>query len=353
MSLGTPFPYAPAPDIIRAHQKDSYFHTHLSTSLISLHRRIISARSAHEHTPTIRALSHALYLTLTTLLTARTLGEEYVDVVQLYDSGGPGDSARPASRRRRAAHVLATTLLPYTLSRFLPSLRTRLLHSLERRAALASPDSRKFRILNYIISHLTTPQTLPTAVKAIWLAWFYFSGTYYEFSKKLLGLRYVFTHKVPDTPDRGGYEVLGVLLVVQMAVQGYLHLREALTAEEDVPERLGKYGTGEDVSLDEDSHSANMNLLISDVQVPGQTALGERTAGPRYDLRDEKTMTFISGTQQRKCTLCLEELKDPSAMQCGHVYCWECICDWVREKPECPLCRRETRVQHILPLRTV
>jgi peroxin-10 len=63
-------------------------------------------------------------------------------------------------------------------------------------------------------------------------------------------------------------------------------------------------------------------------------------------------MDWIKGQQQRKCTLCLEELKDPAATQCGHVFCWTCIGDWVREKPECPLCRRAAMAQHILPLRS-
>ncbi|PHH73418.1 hypothetical protein CDD83_4753 [Cordyceps sp. RAO-2017] len=76
-------------------------------------------------------------------------------------------------------------------------------------------------------------------------------------------------------------------------------------------------------------------------------------AAPRFDLARDETMAYIKGRQQRKCTLCLEELRDPSATQCGHVFCWDCIGDWVREKPECPLCRREAMVQHILPLRVV
>ncbi|PKS06603.1 hypothetical protein jhhlp_007352 [Lomentospora prolificans] len=365
VSPTSPFPYAAAPDIIRAHQKDAYFTGYLANTLSSLHRSIFGARSAHTWAHESRLASSLLYLSLTTLLGNRTLGEEYTDVIQVH---APTSSLPKVSRR--AAYILASVLAPYAAAKILPKLRTKLRAALEARvkklADQGKARGKESRLWRYLLAHFASI-TSGTPIYAVSLAVFYFSGTYYEISKRLLGLRYIFTHKVPDTPDRAGYEVLGALLVVQLATQTYLHVRHVLSGPAPVPdhnhrERLADaYSTELDVTLSDNAYASN-NQLLNTLSTSGanSTKLNIEAAthtpilhGARYDLSNDSVMGFIKGAQQRKCTLCLEELKDPSATQCGHVFCWECIGDWVREKPECPLCRRETMVQHILPLRVV
>lgn len=154
-----------------------------------------------------------------------------------------------------------------------------------------------------------------------------------------------------------------MLLVLQMSVQGWLHLHSTLHAPAPANGNVAIGGTavldgGVEVSVDPNAYSSNNEILLEEevAVLHRSSEVGKRTntkvlKGPRYDLRDdEKTMGYIKG-QNRKCTLCLEGLKDPSVTGCGHVFCWECIGDWVREKPECPLCRREIGASHILPLR--
>ncbi|KAI1639486.1 Pex12 amino terminal region-domain-containing protein [Biscogniauxia mediterranea] len=417
-SSSSPYPYAFAPDIIRAHQKDAYFQGVLTNQLSDLHRRLLGARSAHAWSSESRTIADLLYLCLTTLLGNRTLGEEYCGLVQVEAGSAGKKTAGTAAAAvggslpalpRRAAYIAGSILLPYGLSRVLPSIRARirarLQRNLARATATATSDSKSsnsqqqqqkkrkktwsYRLQAYALANLST-LTSPAPVHALSLALFYFSGSYYELAKRLTGLRYVFTHKVGDSSDRAGYELLGVLLVVQMAVQAYVHVRSNLAAleggEEDdnddpassssslsalgSDQRSGNNNGPVHVSLDSHAYTSNNSLLIGggggssravDLAAlthtpPAGTGGGGGGGGvgvsaARYDLAKDGLMRWIKSSQQRKCTLCLEELKDPAATQCGHVFCWSCIGDWVREKPECPLCRREALAQHILPLR--
>ncbi|EEQ45425.1 conserved hypothetical protein [Candida albicans WO-1] len=68
------------------------------------------------------------------------------------------------------------------------------------------------------------------------------------------------------------------------------------------------------------------------------------------DLSDEKQLPYLPEAS-RSCMLCLSPMVNPSAANCGHLFCWDCIVDWIREHPECPLCRQQCLEQHLLPLK--
>lgn len=349
------YPFAAAPDIIRSHQKDAYFEGVLLNHLSNLLRRLHGARFIHTYTNEARTFSELLYLGLTTLIGNRTLGEEYCDIVQIED-----DTSKLPSISRRAGYILTSILLPYSLTKILPSFRTRIRNKLEANLRKLTRKSQQksysYRFQQYILIHLSTI-TSPSPIHALTLTVFYFSGSYYQLSKRLLGLRYIFTKRIPPSEQRVGYEVLGVLLLLQMSVQTYLHLSSTFSA--DIPSTASGSSAvlSNGVEIPLDSPSSPADLLASAPAIPHSASSISKTTntpvlpGARYDLSDSQVMGWIKDAQNRKCTLCLEELKDPSVLGCGHVFCWNCIGDWVREKPECPLCRREVLIQHILPLR--
>ena len=367
-SSSSPFPYATAPDIIRAHQKDAYFAGYLTNTLTDLHRRLRGARATHAVAPELRTVSSLLYFGLTTFPGNRTLGEEYCDLVQVDAS----EDGKLPGLKSRAAYIAGSILAPYLAGRVVPSARSRVrkllesrINTLRKNGKTLEANSREAKMWDYMLRNLSS-LTSSAPIQAVTLSLFYFTGTYYELTKRLLSLRYVFTRTTPESAERAGYEVLGVLLAFQLAVQGYLHVKENFLAQERGVQRPRERNEFESadvmVTLSHDNAFGheNSDLLLGsspavqknkvDIATTTHTPVGTE---PRFSLTDDKVMGYIRGAQQRKCTLCLDELKDPSATQCGHVFCWECIGDWVREKPECPLCRREALVQHILPLRVV
>lgn len=351
------YPFAAAPDIIRSHQKDAYFEGILLNHLSNLLRRLYGARFLHTYTSEARMFSELLYLGLTTFIGNRTLGEEYCDIIQIED-----DTLKLPAISRRAGYIVTAILLPYSLNRVLPSFRSRIRTKLEsnlRKLTRAKQQtSTSFKIQSYLLDHLSTI-TSPSPIYAFTLTIFYFTGSYYQLSKRLWGLRYIFTKRIAPSEARVGYEVLGVLLVLQITVQTWLHLHSTLHTPAIAASIMGGSAIldgGVEINLDPNTN--NELLFESSFSAPrhpgaevGKVTHTAVLDKPRYDLRDEGVMKWVKGKQQRKCTLCLEELKDPSVVGCGHVFCWACIGDWVREKPECPLCRRGVLGQHILPLR--
>lgn len=365
------YPWAGAPDMIRSHQKDAYFQSHLLHQLSNILRSLYGARFSHAWANEARTFTELLYLALTTFVGNRTLGEEYTDIVQVQD-----DTHQLPSIARRTSYILSSVLTPYLLSRLLPALRRRLRAKLEvnvrkshqRRASSPTrsqqPTPKTAQLQQYILKNLDS-LTSPSLIYAVSLATFYFTGAYYELCKRLTGLRYVFTRKVEPSDQRVGYEVLGVLLVLQMMVQGYFHAQEAVRDVQSAQQPLPASSTADESAIADDeslpgfsspllfeaSHATDPAAQREHLARITHTPMPSGAAGQhRYDLNDAESMMWIDGKQQRKCTLCLEAMKDPAATTCGHVFCWQCVNEWLREQPMCPLCRQSALVQHVLPL---
>ncbi|KAJ5335999.1 hypothetical protein MYU51_020101 [Penicillium brevicompactum] len=345
------YPFATSPDVIRSHEKDAFLTSSLIQQSQGIVRALRGARFAHTYSESIKHITELLYFSLTTALGNRTLGEEYCDLVQLED-----DTLQLPSIGRRVGYILSSILVPWTLQRLLPAFRQRIRNKLERnvvreqfRAAqqagllnkpqLSAPVRKTFftklRIQQYLLEHLDSITSV-SPIYALSIATFYFTGSYYHLSKRIWRLRYVFTKKIDDNEQRIGYEVLGVLLVLQIAVQGFLHARKLATLPDEEEKAEGESSSG---------------AVLASIQNPSAIPLLPASM-PLYDLEEDPgAVSWIPEGQQRKCTLCLEAFKDPSVTTCGHVFCWICVRDWVREKPECPLCRQEVLLSKVLPLR--
>lgn len=50
------------------------------------------------------------------------------------------------------------------------------------------------------------------------------------------------------------------------------------------------------------------------------------------------------------CTLCLLKRSNSTRLSCGHLFCWECICQWLNHREQCPLCRHPSSHSDLLLL---
>ncbi|KAI4140644.1 MAG: hypothetical protein L6R39_005707, partial [Caloplaca ligustica] len=259
----------------------------------------------------LATFSELLYLGLTTFIGNRTLGEEYCDIVQVQAE----DGKLPAVGRR-GGYILGSVVLPYVLTKALPKLRAKVRSKLEERLGrkvAEEGDEGGSWLAEYVLENLGSI-TSPSMVYAMTLAVFYFTGSYYHLSKRLFRLRYIFTKRLAEGEQRVGYEVLGVLLVMQMVVQAYMHVQETMQTmrmEEEKAESIQDQPavTGED----------GPQGTLSKSRIERTSHTPDLRDEPRYDLKDKTMMGWIQGKQLRKCTLCLEEMKDPSVTTCGHI----------------------------------
>ncbi|KAA6411876.1 MAG: peroxisome biosynthesis (Peroxin-10) [Lasallia pustulata] len=349
------YPFAAAPDIIRSSQKDIYFQGLLLDQLSIILRKLYGARFLHTYTSEARTFTELLYLGLTTFIGNRTLGEEYCDIIQIETpafssppspaapatssaaSSSPTSSASssPASAPASASNWNPTSggsptpplpppphLPPHPPRNPhvpLPPLRPPPLHLLLHRRPLPPQQP-----------PLLPPPHLPPPPPA------------------LLPPPQL---RSPRRPPRPANSRASIPPPPQ-------HFPRPLATPSSAAGGRALVDGGVEVGLDAHAPSGENVLMEAPTPHVGRGRIEASTHTPalpaeraRYDLKEPGLMGWVQGRAQRRCTLCLEEMREPSVTTCGHVFCWGCIKDWVREKPECPLCRQAVLGQHVLPLR--
>ncbi|KAH8924869.1 hypothetical protein BT69DRAFT_1332666 [Atractiella rhizophila] len=338
------FPAGGQAEIIRAHQKDMYYAKEVEHRLESILMALFGSRWVRKWDDEIEAFSRAIYYGLTTIDGTQTLGEEYCDIVQFNSR-----TQTLPTRVLRSVVVLTHSLTPLFVEKFLPYLRKR---RLEARAAsslehepsghekaqvvfsptlVRSPtqlSSRATRIKELVSEYLRTLKDLfwtldtKTIVEQIarpmHLALFYLFGKYFHFSKRLWGSpTFIATQARLPTDYIPSYELLGFLLSIQLSLRLILTIRARRTGE--ISSETGK------LEKDPVVESDRKALTVDGLPVRDKV-LDTKNPSPADD--DE-----VDGEPpQKRCTLCLGRKRDPTLTECGHVYCWECIVGWAREK---------------------
>jgi peroxin-10 len=154
----------------------------------------------------------------------------------------------------------------------------------------------------------------------------------------------MFTRRLFPGEQRPGYELLGLLLLVQIASQSYLSLSTSTSPSEDPTAALVTSILSPDPKpLSNDSTATDGTDFVTSLNKDEPVVI---------DLADPAVLPYIpSGS--RRCPLCLDAMKDPTAAECGHLFCWTCILRWTGEavgQGECPICRGKCGREGLLRL---
>ncbi|KAH9836547.1 peroxisome assembly protein per8 [Rhodofomes roseus] len=313
------FPPAQQPQIIRSHQRDFFQVSALREQADGVLRAWLGTRWLSRWDKEFELCTKLLYLGLTVGRATQTLGEEYTDIwIHPTHSGGV-----PAWRAR-AALVLLPTLPSYMLSRW---------------GSHLPPTSK----LTSLVRRLPALLEILSEVN---LAVFYFRGTYYDLVKRMLGIRYI--SATPHDPNTRppSYSLLGVLLVVRLIHRLVSFIRSSAKADAGGSVELkGKRPVDdhEEIYIDDRPVSIMIGRANSDETLQLTTEEDERTV-----LDFSQIPPVARGS--RNCSLCLDERTATTSTECGHLFCWDCIVGWGREKAECPLCRQSLKLTSLLPI---
>ena len=407
---GTPsrlrFPNSAQAEIVRLHQKDAYYGELFREQVRDVAVEFLGARLSHRLENWLALGASMAYLSLCTLGGSQSLGEEYVNAMMRDRRKGGIVSAK-----RRIIFLVLYIMAPffavrmYSITRMyilrmdmhITRKRLREAQSMEILVHEPSLLTRLWNNIEYIVhwladrlpgSHaLTGTNGLFAYVSSAQLALFYLSGPYYTLAHRLVKADYVFASTQRPSSQPLSYEILGMLLAVQLLIKLGLSIRHInfpapassdgtnaarASAETKRVEPVSLKIDGAVVSPLGDSHrkvsssnATNVPLVFADPDVsasPERLGLGPiRTESEKqaFDLaqtavRTKTVQMEAIADEVLRCTLCMDrrepENGSSAVTECGHVFCWTCIEEWLKEKADCPLCRQAVHVSRVLPI---
>uniref|UniRef100_A0A182NVE8 RING-type E3 ubiquitin transferase n=1 Tax=Anopheles dirus TaxID=7168 RepID=A0A182NVE8_9DIPT len=280
-------------EIIRSVQKDQehieYVRTALSEVLL-----LLSQRHWFKYNALCKLIAEILYHHYAIVNNLQTLGEEYTGIIQV--------DANYVMLPNKALQLLAV-LLEYggehVADRVLTYVQTEIDRSEELLDSVKDSLHRLIDTLRVVVPY----------VRGFHTSLFYINGGKYHISKRLTGINYVLIRNwLKEDHSIYGYKVLGYVTLTQLILALAARYRQHRMEAKQKP------------------------------AVSARSTINRPRSASGSGAETGAT---------RNCALCMDTTQDISVTQCGHLFCWHCILNWLEKRQVCPICReaiKKTRV---------
>ena len=325
---------AGAPELVRSNQKDRFYVDRITAFLADISRQVLPLRLWLKWQRELQLLAELGYYGLTTVIDNQTLGEEYTNTIQVRTQSSPDSSSpplyTPVGIVRRSLAIGIQTVGPYVIEKALEVIYKRII---DRNLRSFHLSEQQYEVLERIVGFV---EELIVTCNRLHLALFYFQGMFYHFGKRFSSIRYVMVRYSTENPNSQNaplntYRILGWIIVLQLTFKVLRWLWDYFKSKRRQSAQL---------------------LLNTDSK--NRVSSSSAFSGPRVILESQQIPTgeddYVYTSSSLRCSLCLDMCKAQTTTLCGHVFCWECVNEWVSEKSECPVCRSGVEHQQLICL---
>jgi len=286
-------------DILRCSLKDQFYKNKQIDELKSILVHLRTFFNVNNFLPELELVSNILYYSLTNLLNRQTIGQECYNMI-VYNAR----LNRPPSMTNRFLWVLLKSLVPYLIER-----------------------SIHFKTANKMFLFYIFKLVWFYARELNKLVFFFVQNSFFDLEDRFSSIKYLSlkqkSNQTNGSTEKKSINYLAFVKLMTLCIQFYFHVKNLIKYKRKVDQSS--------LTNQAKESTATSSSTTSSVSTPSSST--------------------------KKCSICLEQVKQASVTPCGHLFCWLCIHQHIENAQRfasstsnalCPSCREPIESNRII-----